>query len=106
MPLLPLLGANNCLPLLNMSKRFICLEETGECINEFEIGYMINQSLHIKKSFRDQAEKSMNTTFGALTQYLLKPHYKKNTSVLALLMFNDTRGVKPRNCFIVLSCII
>ena len=47
MRMLQLLGSNQCLPLLHMSKRFILLEETGKRINDFEIGYMINPSLDI-----------------------------------------------------------
>ena len=29
MPMLPLLRYNHCLPLLHISKHFICIEETG-----------------------------------------------------------------------------
>ena len=72
MPISPLLGANNCLPLLHRAKIFIWLEETGERINEFEIGYMINPNLHVNKTFRYQVEKCMNTTFGAITQPFIK----------------------------------
>ena len=52
MPILPLFGGDHCIPLLHMSKRFIWLEEIGESINEFEIGYMINTSLHVSKAFK------------------------------------------------------
>ena len=47
MPMLPLLRYNHRLPLLHMVKRFIWIEETGERINEFEIGYIINPSLYV-----------------------------------------------------------
>ena len=33
-------------------------------------------------------------------------HYKKNTSVLEILIFHDTRGVMPNKYVIVLSCVI
>ena len=72
MPMLPLLGVDHRLQLLYMAKRFIWLEETGKLINEFEIGYMINPSLHVNKTFRDQVEKCTNTTFGELTQNFIK----------------------------------
>ena len=39
-----------------MDKRFICLVETGEIINDFEIGYMINPILHVNKAFGYQVE--------------------------------------------------
>ena len=54
MTMLLLLGDNNRLPLLHMDKRFIWLEEKGKRINESEIGYMINPTLHVNKSFRYQ----------------------------------------------------
>ena len=50
--MLPLLGDNHCLPLLYMAKFFIWLEETGEPINDSEIGYMIILSLHFIKSIQ------------------------------------------------------
>ena len=48
MPMLPLLGTNHRLLLYHMAKRFICIEETVERINDCDIEYMINQSLHVK----------------------------------------------------------
>ena len=68
MLILQFLGANHCLLLLPTDKCFIWIEETGERINEFEIGYMIIPYLCVNIFFRDQVEKYMNTTFGALTQ--------------------------------------
>ena len=72
MHMLPLLGDNHCLPLSHMAKHFIWIEETGERINEFDIGYMINPNFYVNKLFRDQVEKCNNTTFGALTQPFIK----------------------------------
>ena len=43
--------SNHCLPLSHMSKHYIWLEETNERINEFSIGYTMNTSLSIDKSF-------------------------------------------------------
>ena len=60
-----------------MSERFIWIEETGECMNEIEIGYIINQSLHMNKSFIYQVGKCMNTTFGVLTQPFIKTTLSK-----------------------------
>ena len=50
--MLSLLGANHCLPLFHMTKRFIWLNETKKRINEFKIGYMINPNLNVKKSLQ------------------------------------------------------
>ena len=78
MPMFPLLGDNHSILLLQMAKRFIWLKETGERINEFEIGYMINPYLHVDKAFIDQGEKCMNNTFDALIQRFIKTIlYKK-----------------------------
>ena len=74
MPMFPLVGSNHHLPLLHMDERFIFLEEIGERINDFKIGYMINPCLYVGKDFIDQVEKCINTTFGSITQPLLKPH--------------------------------
>ena len=52
MPMLPLLGANHRIPLLQMAEHFIWLEESGERISEFNIGYIINPDLHVKKAFK------------------------------------------------------
>ena len=49
MPMLPLLGANHLLPVLNMAKRFIWIEETGKLINYFDIGYIIYSIFHVNK---------------------------------------------------------
>ena len=52
--MLPLLGASHRLQLLYIYKGFIYIEEIGELINEFDIGYMINPTLHVNKSFKEQ----------------------------------------------------
>ena len=85
--MLPLLGSNNCLPLLHMDNRFIWLEETGDRINEFEVGYMINPSLHVNKEFKEQVEKFMNTTFGELTQHFIKTALKKKQMCFRIFFF-------------------
>ena len=65
-----MLGTNHRLPLFHMAKRFIWIEETRERINYFSIGYIINTTLNIEKSFIEQMNKCMNNTFGETT----KPH--------------------------------
>ena len=46
-PLFSLLGVNNRQPLLHISKIFVYINTTEECINKFTIGYMIKPTLHI-----------------------------------------------------------
>ena len=68
---------------------------------------MINPGFNVNKSFREQAETCMLTTFGSITQPFIKDTLsKKNTSVLELIMFYDTRADNPKKSFRVLSCVI
>ena len=52
-----LLGDYHRLTLLHMDTCFLWLEETKEHINYFSIGYMINPTLNINKSFKEQVIK-------------------------------------------------
>ena len=67
MPMQSLLGTNHRQHLFHMAKSFIYIKETKEPINEFSIGYIINPTLNIKKTFREKLNKCMNTTFGEIT---------------------------------------
>ena len=51
-----LLGDNNRLPLFNIAKMFICIEETKERIKELSIRYMIYPTLNINKSIQKTKE--------------------------------------------------
>ena len=65
---------------------------------------MIKTGLNVKKSFREQVEKCMYTTFGEITQPFIKSTLlKMNTSVLALIMFYEIRADNPKKYFMVLS---
>ena len=67
---------------------------------------MINTTLNIKKAFREQVNKWIKTTFGAITQPHIKTTLaKQKTRVLALLMFYETRKY-PEKAFKVFSCVI
>ena len=85
MPMLLLLGYNHILLLLHMAKPFIWLKETGERINEFDIGYMINPGFHDNKAFKEQVEKCMNTTFGELTQPFIKTTISKKYKYVIII---------------------
>ena len=87
-----LLGNNHRLPLSHMAKSYIWLEDTDQRINEFSIGYTMNKNLSINKYFKEQVKICMKTKFGAMTQqHISKILFEKNTRVLALVMFYDTR---------------
>ena len=76
-------------------------------INEFDIGYMINSIFHVNKAFWDQRENFMNTRFGELTLSFIKfTLSKKNKSILALIMFHETRAENTKKYFRVLSFVI
>ena len=67
---------------------------------------MINPTLNINKAFREQVNKHMKTTFGAITKHHIKTTLEKNkTRELALLIFYERRN-NPKKYFKVLSCVI
>ena len=78
-----------------MDKRFIWINKTKKCMNQFTVGYIINPGLNVNKVFREKVAKCMFTTFGEITQPFIKPTLaKKNTSTLALIMFYEKRADK------------
>ena len=90
-----------------MAKRFICIEETNQHINEFSIGYITNPNLNTNKAFREQVKVGLKSTFGPSTNtHIGKTLLKDNTRVLALVMFYENRKTKSREMFRVLSCVI
>ena len=96
MPVCSLLGANHSLPIFHTAIPFIRLNETKQLINEFTIGYMINQGLNVNKAFREQVEKCIYTNFFEITLPFIKVTLAKmNTSLLALIFFNETRSNHP-----------
>ena len=87
-----------------MAKSFFWLEETKECINKFSIGYMINPKFNINKSFREQMDKYMNTTFGPITQPCIRATLAKNKSVSIINVLWDKKN--PKKAFKVLSFVV
>ena len=78
-----------------------------DSINQFEIVYMINPSLHVKKVFIKQVEKCLNATFHETTMENIRDFLKnKNTCVITLIMFYGDNGVKPKQMYRVLSCVL
>ena len=61
------LGENCRIPLIHMSKRKMCIEETNEHIHEFSFASMLNPTLHTKKVFKEQVKACLSNTFGADT---------------------------------------
>ena len=102
-----MLGANCRMPLLHMSKSYIWLEETNKRINEFSIGYMMNPTLYRNRAFKDQVKVCFKHTFGPDTNsHINKTLQKKNTKVLALVIFYESGKTIIRKLFRVLSCAI
>ena len=55
---------------------------------------MINTTLNINNSFREQVNNCMKTTFSAVTKPHIKTTLAKNkTRLLALLIFYETRKI-------------
>ena len=101
-----MLGADCRIPLLHMSKSYLWIEETSQRINEFSFGYMFNPTLY-KKVFKEQVKACFKNTFGPDTnKHIIKTLPKKNTRVLALVVFYELGNTTPRKMFKVLSCVI
>ena len=101
------LGDNCRMLLLHMSNRNIWIEEKKQRINEFSFGYMFNPTLHATEFFREQVKACLNNKFGQDTnKHIIKPLMKRNTRVLALVVFYELGNINPRKMFKVLSCII
>ena len=45
-PLIPIVGVNHLISILNLSKRMVHIYTTKNTIHQFAIGYMINPLLH------------------------------------------------------------
>ena len=102
-----MLGANCRMPLLHMSKIYTWFEETNQRINEFYIVYMINKNLYRNRSFKYQLKVCFKHTFGPYTiSHINKALQKKNTRVLALVIFYENGKTIIRKLFRVLSCVI
>ena len=83
------------------------INKTKQLINEFTIGYIINPSLNVKKYFGEQVEKCMYTTFDEITKTFINATLeKKNTIVLAFIMFYETRANYSKKSYRVLRCVI
>ena len=90
-----------------MYERFICINGIKYHINEFKIGYIIDPGFNVKKSFIEQVQKCIYTTFGEITQTIVKSTLaKKNKILLALIIFYETRAYNPKKYFRVLSFFI
>ena len=102
-----MLGTNFLMPLLHMSKSYICLEETNQRINKFSIGYMMNPTLNRNRAFKDQVKVCLKHTFGTDTNsHISITLHKPKTRVLALVIFYESGKTIIRKLFRVLSCVI
>ena len=68
---------------------------------------MMNSNLNTNKVFRDQVKVCLKNIFGPSTNiHIRKILSKKNTRVLALVIFDENRKKSTRKMFRVLSCVI
>ena len=72
---MPIVGVNNRLPLLHMSKRMVHIYTTGKTIHHFVIGYMINPSLKLRQIFKTQVEKCLGYYFSIKTMKTIKTFF-------------------------------
>ena len=67
----------------------------------------MDQNLYNNKAFKYQVKACFKNTFGKDTNYHINTILmKKNTRVLALVVFYELRNIHPRKMFKVLSCVI
>ena len=79
----------------------------GICTNEFSFAYMFNPTLHTNKVFKDQVKAFLSNTFGADTnKHINKILLKRNTRVIALVVYSELGNTNPKKMFKVLSCVI
>ena len=89
---MPLVGVNHCQAILHICRRMVHICSTYDLINQFEIGYVINPSLHVNKGLREQIDKLLNATFHAKTMKNIKYDLKnKNTCVIEIIFFYNTK---------------
>ena len=68
---------------------------------------MLNPRLNKNKSFKDQLKTCLSNTFVADTnKHINKTLMKRDTRVLALVVFYEQGAFNPRKMFRVLSCVI
>ena len=61
---------------------------------------MINPSLHVNKVIREQVEKFLNAEFYEKTMETIRGCLKNNnTCVIALILFYEDNGVKPKKVY-------
>ena len=105
--LLPLLGVNHRQYILHMSKIMVHFYSINDSINQFAIGYMINPSLNFNKVFREKVQMFLSVTFNEKTMETIKNCLrKKNRCVMALIMFYENNGIKPKKVYRVFSCFL
>ena len=89
-----------------MFKRMVHIYSIDHLINQFPIGYMFNSSLHVKKVFREKVEKCLNATFHENKMKTIRDVLNKNnTCVIALIMFYENKGIKPKQIYRALGCV-
>ena len=82
-----------------MSKIMVYFYATNGQMNQFEIGYMINPPLHINMVFREKFEKCLRDTYHENTMETIRNVIKnKDTCVIALMIFYESKGNKPKKC--------
>ena len=68
-------------------------------MNEFSIGYTMNPNLNTNKALREKVKVFLKNTFSTSTMtHISKISLKKNTRVLALVMFYENRKKNQRKC--------
>ena len=106
-PLIPIVGVNNRLPILHMSKRMVHIYTTEKTVHKLAIGYMVNPSLHVNKMFKTQVEKRLGCYFSIKKKKTIRDFLTKNiNSVMEEIMIYETVGASIKKLYRVLRCIV
>ena len=91
--LMPIVGVNDRLPLLHLSKIMVHIYTTEKTIRQFTIGYMINSSLHINRIFREKIQTFLGCSFSTKTMKTIRDFLLKNSTYdMELIMIYDNSG--------------
>ena len=104
---MPLVEINHRQPISHMSKIIVHCYYSYDNNIKFAIGYMINTWLKCNKILIDQVEKCLSISFNEKTVETIKDCLRKKiTSVMALILFYENNGLKPKKLYIVLCCVV
>ena len=88
---MPVIGVNNCIHILHMSKILLHCYTKAKISNQLETSYMINPSLKFNNTFIKQLIKLLGVSFSIRTMKHIKNCLmKKNTCSMELILLDKS----------------